>query len=85
MIARFLSRKLGTVMDDTLVILYCLGPRAGGDEFCKEFYPEWEKTLIAQGKIKRRRPSKFSPAEIMSIIIFFHMLHFRDFKTYTFH
>ena len=53
-------------MDDTLLILYCLV-----DEFCKEFYPEWEKTLIAQGKIKRRRPSKISPAEIMTIIIFF--------------
>ena len=64
-------------MDDTLLILYCLV-----DEFCKEFYPEWERTLIAQGKIKRRRPSKISPAEIMTIIIFFHMLRFRDFKTY---
>ena len=36
-------------MDDTLVILYCLV-----DEFCKEFYPEWEKTLIAPSE---RRPS----------------------------
>ena len=64
-------------MDDTLVILYCLV-----DEFCKRFYPEWEKTLIAQGTIKRRRPSNISPAEIMTIIVFFHMLRFRDFKTY---
>ena len=64
-------------MDDTLIILFCIV-----DEFCKEFYPEWEKTLIAQGVIKRRRPSKISPSEIMTIIIYFHMLRFRDFKTY---
>lgn len=39
-------------------------------------------TLMAQGTIKRRRPSKIPPAEIMTIITFFHMLRFRDFKTY---
>jgi len=33
-------------MDDTLLILYCLV-----DEFCKEFYPEWEKTLIAKARL----------------------------------
>ena len=64
-------------MDDTLVILFCIV-----DEFCKEFYPEWEKTLLTQGVIKRLRPSKISPAEMMTLIIFFHMLRFRDFKTY---
>ena len=64
-------------MEDTLVILYCLV-----DEFCKEFYPQWEKTLLAQGLIKRRRPSNLSPAEIMTLLIFFHIVRFRDFKTY---
>jgi hypothetical protein len=64
-------------MEDTLLTLYCLV-----DEFCKDFYPEWEKTLISQGVIKRRRPSKISPAEIMTILIFFHRIRFRDFKTY---
>ena len=64
-------------MDDTLVILFCIV-----DEFCKEFYPKWQKTLLTQGVIKRLRPSKISPAEIMTIIIFFHIVRFRDFKTY---
>lgn len=64
-------------MEDTLISLFCIV-----DEFCKEFYPEWEKTLLSQGTIKRRRISKISPAEIIAIVIFFHMVRFRDFKTY---
>jgi hypothetical protein len=64
-------------MEDTLVTLFCIV-----DEFCNEFYPEWEKTLITQGLKKRRRQSRFAPSEIMTIFIYFHMLRFRDFKTY---
>jgi hypothetical protein len=64
-------------MEDTLITLFCIV-----DEFCKEFYPEWEKTLIIQGLKKRRRQSRIVPSEIMTIFIYFHMLRFRDFKTY---
>ena len=64
-------------MEDTLTSLYCIV-----DEFVKEFYPEWEKSLLAQGLRKRRRPSKMTPAEVMTIVIFFHAIRFRDFKTY---
>lgn len=31
---------------------------------------------------KRRTPSRLSPSEIMTIFIYFHMLRFRDFKTF---
>src|SRR3990167_3506603 len=58
-------------MEDTLIILFCIV-----DEFCKEFYPEWEKTLLIQGVRKRCRPSQISPSEIMTILIYFHMLRF---------
>jgi hypothetical protein len=64
-------------MDDTLLMLFCVV-----DDFCKEFYPEWEKNLITQGLKKRRTSSRLSPSEIMTIFIYFHMLRFRDFKTY---
>jgi Transposase DDE domain len=64
-------------MEDTLLTLFCLV-----DEFCRDFYPEWEKVLMMQGIKKRRRPSKISPSEIMTIFIYFHSLRFRDFKTY---
>ena len=64
-------------MEDNLVVLFCIV-----DEFCKEFYPEYEKTLIAQGMKKRRRPSRITPSEIITIFIYFHMMRFRDFKTF---
>ncbi len=64
-------------MEDNLVVLFCIV-----DEFCKEFYPEYEKTLIAQGIKKRRRPSRIAPSEIITIFIYFHMMRFRDFKTF---
>lgn len=64
-------------MDDTLITLFCLV-----DDFCNEFYPKWEKTLIAQGIKKRCRPSHMTPSEVMTIFIYFHVLRFRDFKTY---
>ena len=52
-------------MEDNLVVLFCIV-----DEFCKEFYPEYEKTLIAQGTKKRRRPSLITPSEIITIFIY---------------
>jgi hypothetical protein len=64
-------------MEDTLITLFCIV-----DEFCKEFYPEWEKMLVKQGIKKRCRPSGIRPSEIMTIFIYFHVLRFRDFKTY---
>lgn len=64
-------------MEDTLVILYCVV-----DDFCKKFYPEWKKHLIGQGLKKRRTQSRLSPSEIITIFVYFHMLRFRDFKTY---
>jgi len=41
-------------MEDTLITLFCVV-----DEFCKEFYPEWEKSLIIHGLKKRRTPSRY--------------------------
>jgi hypothetical protein len=64
-------------MEDTLIVLYCIV-----DDFCKEFYPAWEKQLLKQGLKKRRTPSRLSPSELITIVIYFHMLRFRDFKTY---
>jgi hypothetical protein len=64
-------------MEDTLISLYCIV-----DDFCKNFYPEWEKHLIDSGLKKRRTPSHLSPSEIIAIFVYFHMLRFRDFKTY---
>ena len=60
-----------------LVELYC-----DVDDFCKVFIPQWQQQLIEDGTRKRRRESRMSTSEIMTIIIGFHMSHHRDFKNY---
>ena len=62
-------------MEDTLLNLYCLV-----DEFCQEFLPEWEKTLLSNGLRKRRRQTILATSEIMTIVIHFHQSHYRNFK-----
>lgn len=65
-------------MDD-LTELYC-----HIDDFYKQFKPEFEKHLIANGK-KRLRPCKISVSEIMTILILFHKLRYRQFKGFYHH
>lgn len=52
------------------------------DDFCHVFLPELEKQLISDGSKKRRRASRMSMSEIMTIVIAFHMSNHRDFKNY---
>lgn len=42
------------------------------DDFCKEFVPFWQKSLISNGK-KRIRKSKMSLSEVMTIQVLFHL------------
>ena len=60
-----------------LVELFC-----DVDDFCQVFEPQWQKQLIEDGKRQRRRQSRMTLSEIMTIIIGFHMSHQRDFKNY---
>lgn len=64
-------------MEDNLTVLYCVV-----DDFCKVFYPVWESHLLSEGLKKRRKKTKLSPSELMSIMIYFHVAGFRNFKTY---
>jgi hypothetical protein len=55
------------------------------DDFCHAFLPLWrEQQLPAQGTEckRRRRASRLSESEIMTIVIAFHASRFRDFKTF---
>lgn len=61
----------------SLTELYC-----DVDDFCQHFIPRLEKQLIAEGQRKRRRPSRLSISEIMTLMIHFHQSHYRDFKAY---
>jgi hypothetical protein len=60
-----------------LVELYC-----DVDDFCKVFIPQWQKQLLDDGTQKRRRDSRLTTSEVMTIVIGFHMSHYRDFKNY---
>lgn len=62
---------------DKLVETYC-----DVDDFCQLFIEQWQATLLEDGSIKRRRACRLSAAEIMTIIIYFHQSHYRDFKNY---
>ncbi len=52
------------------------------DAFCHTFLPHWEQTLRADGQRLRRRSGQLAMSEVMTIVIHFHQLRFRDFKTY---
>ena len=51
------------------------------DDFCLEFVPFWEKSLISNGK-KRIRKSKMSLSEVMAIQVLFHFSGYRTFKDF---
>ena len=60
-----------------LVDLYC-----DVDDFCKVFIPQWQKQLLEDGTLKRQRDPRMTMSEIMTIVISFHMSHYRYFKNY---
>jgi hypothetical protein len=52
------------------------------DDFCNTFEPIYTQRLLQSGQRQRRRPSQLSLSEIMTIIVYFHASHYRDFKHY---
>jgi hypothetical protein len=43
------------------------------DEFCRVFLPAWHRWLLPDGTRQRRRTSRLTLSEIMTILIDFHM------------
>lgn len=64
---------------DNLTELYC-----HIDDFYQAFKPEFEAVLIAEGR-KRNRPCKISVPEMMTILVLFHQLRYRQFKGFYYH
>ena len=62
---------------DKLIELLCVV-----DDFCLKFLPYFEQHLLNLEGKQRKRPSKMSPSEIMTIVIHFHQSQFRNFKAY---
>ncbi len=52
------------------------------DDFCQAFLPLWQSRLLSDGNKKRLRAGQLSMSEVMTIIIYFHHSHYRDFKSY---
>ena len=52
------------------------------DDFCKWFEPLYMQRLLQDGQRHRIRQSQLALSEIMTIIVFFHSSHYRDFKHY---
>lgn len=50
--------------------------------FAKGSLPEWDRQLRAHGQRSRQRAGQLAMSEIMTIVIYFHQMRFRDFKTY---
>ena len=52
------------------------------DDFCHAFLPQWDQQLRAHGQRVRHRTGQLALSEVMTIMLHFHQLRFRDFKTY---
>ncbi|MFZ1249180.1 MAG: IS982 family transposase [Candidatus Saccharimonadales bacterium] len=52
------------------------------DEFCKEYEPLWQQSLLDSGLRQRRRTSRLALSEILTIAIYFHLSGYRMFKWY---
>ena len=64
---------------DNLTELYC-----HIDDFYQASKPEFERQLIENGT-KRLRACKISVPEIMTILVLFHQLRYRQFKGFYYH
>src|SRR3989338_4803579 len=61
---------------DLLTLFYWI------DEFCGGFIPVWNRQLLMNDEKKRIRESSMSASEVITIVIMFHHMRYRDFKTY---
>jgi transposase len=52
------------------------------DDFCRLFLPAWHRQLLTSGERKRRRASRLTLSEIMTILIYFHQSQYRNFKAF---
>lgn len=52
------------------------------DDFCQQFEPAFSARLLQDGQRRRRRECKLALSEMLTIVIAFHLSHFRDFKAF---
>lgn len=52
------------------------------DDFCQHFEPAFQERVLHDGSRMRRRKCKLHLSEMLTIVIAFHLSHFRDFKAF---
>lgn len=52
------------------------------DDFCQWFLPHWHRQLLMDGSRQRRRPSRLTVSEMMTVLIYFHQAQYRHFKAF---
>lgn len=62
---------------DNLIELFCIV-----DDFCQQILPALEATMLEASGQKRGKPCRLTTSEIITIMIYFHQVRFRDFKTF---
>lgn len=62
---------------DSLTELFC-----AIDDFCQDFEPEFEKSLLSDGTRQRQRATGLSLSEMMCLLILFHQLRYRQLKCF---
>ena len=66
---------------DNLVELYC-----HIDDFCKAYTAEQQQKMLKlksnSSKKRRNKPCKISLAEIITILVLFHQIRYREFKAF---
>ena len=62
---------------ESLTELFCLM-----DDFCRHFEPAWQRRQLISGTRQRRRRGALSLSELMTLVVLFHQLRFRQFKRF---
>ena len=62
---------------ESVTELFCLV-----DDCCRQFEPAWEQRHLTSGMQQRRRRSALSLSELMTLVVLFHQLRFRQFKRF---
>ena len=52
------------------------------DDFCQAFEGHWIRHQLTTGRRRRRRTGQLCLSEIMTLLIWFHQSHYRDFKAF---
>ena len=74
---QIITKSILMFKTSNLVEIFCLA-----DEYCKEFYKAMEGHQLAEdgGKRHRNKPSKLNDAEVITILIAFHLGGYRNLK-----